>query len=167
VGTLFVLLRQASDVEEVSIKLSFLEIYNEVVRDLLNPHNMKLRIRERPDDSIFVEGLVESFVTSEREIFSLIARGEANRSVGATDMNKSSSRSHSLLTLTIEQKGKDGSTRVGKLNFGGNTIIDMIISIQLFLHFVLVRYFDFHSFTILVQVGRSVLELIIVRPGWI
>ena len=119
VGELFSLLREATDVEEVSIKMSFLEIYNEVVRDLLNPNNMKLRIRERPDESVFVEGLMESFVTNERDIFSLIARGEANRSVGVTDMNKSSSRSHSLLTLSIEQKGKDGSIRVGKLNFGG------------------------------------------------
>lgn len=37
---------------------------------------MKLRIRERPDESIFVEGLVESYVTSERDIFALMARGE-------------------------------------------------------------------------------------------
>jgi hypothetical protein len=45
-------------------------------RDLLNPANMKLRIRERPDESVFVEGLVESYVTCERDIFSLMARGE-------------------------------------------------------------------------------------------
>jgi hypothetical protein len=44
---------------------------------------------------------------------------QANRSVGVTDMNKTSSRSHSLLTLTVEQKGKDGSVKVGKINFGG------------------------------------------------
>jgi hypothetical protein len=60
---------------------SFIEIYLETIRDLLNPAgNAKLRVRERPDESVFVEGLLESYVTSEREVFALLARGEANRS---------------------------------------------------------------------------------------
>jgi kinesin family protein 5 len=112
-----------SDCEEVTIKMSFLEIYNEVVRDLLNPNNLKLKIRERPDETVFVEGLMESYVTSEREIFSLMQVGESNRSVSATEMNAVSSRSHSLLMLTVQQKSADGSTRVGRLNFAGLLLV--------------------------------------------
>ena len=108
---------RASDCEEVTIKLSFLEVYNEIIRDLLNPGNLKLRIRERPDETVFVEGLMERYVTSEREILALIAHGETNRSTGATDMNATSSRSHSLLMLTVSQKAADGSVRIGRLNF--------------------------------------------------
>jgi kinesin family protein 5 len=80
---------------------------------------MKLRIRERPDESVFVEGLLESYAASERDIFALLARGEANRHVSATDMNAHSSRSHTLLMLTVQQRAADGSVRVGRLNFAG------------------------------------------------
>ena len=116
-AALFAALRVAVGIEEVSIRMSFLEIYQEIVKDLLNPGNLKLRIRERPDESVFVEGLMESYVTSERDIFALLARGEAQRSVSATQMNERSSRSHTLLLFTVQQRAADGSVRVGRLNF--------------------------------------------------
>ncbi|MES1908328.1 MAG: hypothetical protein MHM6MM_001283 [Cercozoa sp. M6MM] len=116
---LFEGIERDDDVEEVTIKVSFLEIYREKIRDLLNPTPppKPLKVREQRDGSTFVEGLTEVFVTSVEEVFDLIRVGGGNRAVAATSMNADSSRSHSLLVLRVEQKMKDGSTRSGKLNF--------------------------------------------------
>eukprot|EP00011_Vannellida_sp_DIVA3-517-6-12_P013032 CAMPEP_0114620886 /NCGR_PEP_ID=MMETSP0168-20121206/8952_1 /TAXON_ID=95228 ORGANISM="Vannella sp., Strain DIVA3 517/6/12" /NCGR_SAMPLE_ID=MMETSP0168 /ASSEMBLY_ACC=CAM_ASM_000044 /LENGTH=1105 /DNA_ID=CAMNT_0001832083 /DNA_START=33 /DNA_END=3346 /DNA_ORIENTATION=+ len=105
---------------EYTIKCSFLEIYKEVVRDLLNPASNTsksgLRIRETPDKGVWVDGLQEEYVTCEDDVLQLLLRGEQFRATSSTDMNATSSRSHSLFILTLHQKSPDGSTKEGKLN---------------------------------------------------
>jgi kinesin family protein 5 len=101
---------------EFTIKCSFLEIYKEVIHDLLNPKNTNLRVRETPSRGVWVENLSEVFVTCEQEVMDLIKLGEKFRATAATNMNAVSSRSHSLFILTLSQKARDGSTKIGKLN---------------------------------------------------
>eukprot|EP00762_Andalucia_godoyi_P002744 ANDGO_04515.mRNA.1 Osmotic avoidance abnormal protein 3 len=91
------------------ITCSFLEIYNEDIQDLLNPSDEELRIRQHPKLGIFVEGLAELVVKSFDDVFSLMSQGNKVRTVAATKMNQSSSRSHSIFTLKISQKIIEGT----------------------------------------------------------
>uniref|UniRef100_A0A7N1A4A7 Kinesin-like protein n=1 Tax=Kalanchoe fedtschenkoi TaxID=63787 RepID=A0A7N1A4A7_KALFE len=86
---------------EFLLRLSYLEIYNEVVNDLLNPAGQNLKIRE-DSQGTFVEGIKEEVVLSPAHALSLIAAGEEHRHVGSTNFNLQSSRSHTIFTLTIE-----------------------------------------------------------------
>lgn len=86
---------------EFLLRVSYLEIYNEVVNDLLNPAGQNLRIREDTQGT-YVEGIKEEVVLSPAHALSLIAAGEEHRHVGSTNFNLLSSRSHTLFTLTIE-----------------------------------------------------------------
>lgn len=86
---------------EFLLRVSYLEIYNEVVNDLLNPAGQNLRIREDAQGT-FVEGIKEEVVLSPAHALSLIAAGEEHRHVGSTNLNLLSSRSHTIFTLTIE-----------------------------------------------------------------
>ncbi|KAI4310646.1 hypothetical protein MLD38_035609 [Melastoma candidum] len=86
---------------EFLLRVSYLEIYNEVVNDLLNPAGQNLRIREDAQGT-FVEGVKEEVVLSPAHALSLIAAGEEHRHVGSTNFNLLSSRSHTIFTLTIE-----------------------------------------------------------------
>ena len=113
---LFAGLDDIEELEEVTIRCSFLEIYKEVIQDLLNPSNVNLRIREEKNGEVYVQGLSDEYVSSADDIMQLLAVGEKSRTVASTDMNEVSSRSHSVLILVVHQKLKDGSTRVGKLN---------------------------------------------------
>ncbi|GMG98384.1 hypothetical protein Nepgr_000224 [Nepenthes gracilis] len=83
-------------------KCSFLEIYNEQILDLLNPSSVNLQIREDLKKGVYVEGLTESEVTCAREVLQQLIQGSANRKVAATNMNRASSRSHSVFTCVIE-----------------------------------------------------------------
>ncbi|XP_028946245.1 kinesin-like protein KIN-7K, chloroplastic [Malus domestica] len=86
---------------EYLLRVSYLEIYNEVVNDLLNPAGQNLRIREDAQGT-FVEGIKEEVVLSPAHALSLIAAGEEHRHVGSTNFNLLSSRSHTIFSLTIE-----------------------------------------------------------------
>eukprot|EP00029_Vermamoeba_vermiformis_P007434 TRINITY_DN321_c0_g1_i1.p1 TRINITY_DN321_c0_g1~~TRINITY_DN321_c0_g1_i1.p1 ORF type:complete len:1029 (+),score=352.71 TRINITY_DN321_c0_g1_i1:163-3249(+) len=101
---------------EYTIKCSFLEIYKEVIRDLLNPKGNNLKVRETPSKGVWVDELSEVFVTNEQEVLDLIKLGEKFRAVSSTQMNAVSSRSHSLFILSFTQKSRDGTTKMGKLN---------------------------------------------------
>ncbi|KAL3141697.1 Envelope glycoprotein gp160 [Trebouxia sp. C0010 RCD-2024] len=95
---------QVSEQQQFLVRASFLEIYNEEVRDLLskNPKN-KLELKERKDQGVYVKGLNSFVVKSVAEITSVLEVGKKNRSVGATLMNQDSSRSHSIFTITVEK----------------------------------------------------------------
>jgi hypothetical protein len=106
------------------VRISFLEIYNEEVKDLLvkpskNPKS-GLELKENPDSGVYVKDLSATVVKSVEEMQFLMDAGNKNRSVGATLMNENSSRSHSIFTITIEssEPGPDGADRYvsGKLN---------------------------------------------------
>lgn len=113
---LFAGIADSEELDEVTIKCSFLEIYLESIRDLLQPKNKGLKIRELPSGEVYVQGLSDEYVSSSEDIMTLLAAGEKNRTVAATSMNEVSSRSHSVLIIVVNQKLKDGSVRVGKLN---------------------------------------------------
>ncbi|MEE6507882.1 hypothetical protein FKM82_017222 [Ascaphus truei] len=107
--------------QQYLVRASYLEIYQEEIRDLLSKDQTKrLELKERPDNGIYVKDL-SSFVTkSVKEIEHVMNVGNQNRSVGATNMNEHSSRSHAIFMITIEcsELGLDGENhiRVGKLN---------------------------------------------------
>ncbi|KAJ6693066.1 KINESIN FAMILY MEMBER 1A [Salix purpurea] len=85
-------------------KCSFLEIYNEQILDLLDPSSTNLQIREDVKKGIYVENLKEIEVASARDMLQQLIQGAANRKVAATNMNRASSRSHSVFTCIIESK---------------------------------------------------------------
>ncbi|KAI9009638.1 P-loop containing nucleoside triphosphate hydrolase protein [Gaertneriomyces semiglobifer] len=102
------------------VRASYLEIYNEDIRDLLNPKAGKLEVKERADIGIYVKDLRTFVIKDVQEMDRLMSFGNKNRSVGATEMNARSSRSHSIFTITVEasEKGTDGEEhiRAGKLH---------------------------------------------------
>ncbi|KAI5412597.1 Kinesin-like protein KIN-12E [Lathyrus oleraceus] len=85
-------------------KCSFLEIYNEQILDLLDPSSSNLQIREDSKKGVYVENLKEMEVTNARDVIQLLVQGAANRKVAATNMNRASSRSHSVFTCIIESQ---------------------------------------------------------------
>ena len=103
------------------VRASYLEIYNEDIRDLLSkdPHNKK-DLRESVDSGVYVQDLTSFVVKSAADLHNILRVGKKNRTTGATAMNQTSSRSHSIFTITVEtsEVGADGEghIRVGKLN---------------------------------------------------
>ncbi|XP_069740058.1 kinesin-like protein KIF3B isoform X1 [Narcine bancroftii] len=107
--------------QQYLVRASYLEIYQEEIKDLLAKDQTKrLELKERPDTGVYVKDL-SSFVTKNvKEIEHVMNVGNQNRSVGATNMNEHSSRSHAIFVITVEcsEVGLDGENhiRVGKLN---------------------------------------------------
>jgi len=110
---LFERIGSATENMKFLVTVSYLEIYNEVVRDLLNPSDMDLRIREHPQMGVYVEHLAELVVNSAREIDRLMQQGNKVRQVAETKMNAASSRSHSVFTIKVEQKDMNDSSDKG------------------------------------------------------
>ena len=103
------------------VKASYLEIYMEDVRDLLAKDQTKaLELKERPDTGVYVKDLSTFVCKSISEIEHVMNVGNQNRSVGCTNMNEHSSRSHAIFIITVEcsEQDKSGEShiRVGKLN---------------------------------------------------
>lgn len=86
------------------VSVSYLEIYNETIKDLLNPSDKVLKIHEHPDRGIYVKELCELIVHTPEELMRLIEQGSTVRRVAATGLNEASSRSHACFTVRIEQK---------------------------------------------------------------
>ncbi|NXN96437.1 KIF1B protein, partial [Rhinopomastus cyanomelas] len=94
-----------------SVEVSYMEIYCERVRDLLNPKNKgNLRVREHPLLGPYVEDLSKLAVTSYTDIADLMDAGNKARTVAATNMNETSSRSHAVFTIVFTQKKHDAET---------------------------------------------------------
>jgi kinesin family protein 5 len=79
---------------EFTIKCSFMEIYKERVRDLLNPKSVNLKVHETPTRGVWVEDITEEFVATEDDVLELLRLGDKFRAVTPTRMNDASSRSH-------------------------------------------------------------------------
>jgi len=122
---------------EYTVRVSYLEIYMEKIRDLLQPMNDNLPIHEEKNRGIYIKGLNEVYVASVDEVFQVMEAGGENRKVAATNMNQESSRSHSLFLITIQQKNVEtqstktgslylvdlaGSEKVGKTGATGQTL---------------------------------------------
>ncbi|XP_072442196.1 kinesin-like protein KIF1B isoform X22 [Chiloscyllium punctatum] len=94
-----------------SVEVSYMEIYCERVRDLLNPKTKgNLRVREHPLLGPYVEDLSKLAVTSYTDIADLMDAGNKARTVAATNMNETSSRSHAVFTIVFTQKKHDAET---------------------------------------------------------
>uniref|UniRef100_M4C178 Kinesin-like protein n=1 Tax=Hyaloperonospora arabidopsidis (strain Emoy2) TaxID=559515 RepID=M4C178_HYAAE len=103
---------------EFIVTVSYIEIYMERIRDLLDPYKskMNLQVREDAQRGIFVEGMTEMCVTSDEELLAAMRVGAANRAVAATGMNEGSSRSHSVFMVTLFQRNLENqATKAGKL----------------------------------------------------
>ncbi|MBN3282394.1 KI15A protein, partial [Polyodon spathula] len=87
-------------------KCSFIEIYNEQIFDLLDSASASLFLRENMKKGVFVDGAVEKVVTSAAEAYQVLSMGWRNRRVASTSMNRESSRSHAVFTVTVESKKK-------------------------------------------------------------
>ncbi|XP_052103729.1 kinesin-like protein KIF28P isoform X1 [Mytilus californianus] len=98
----------AGENEEYQVSLSMLEIYNEQVRDLLNPKTMSvkggLKVRQDPKKGFYVEQMTSKQVNSYEEIDSKINEGTRNRTVASTNMNATSSRAHTIIGINFTQK---------------------------------------------------------------
>ncbi|CAG8614171.1 12784_t:CDS:10 [Funneliformis mosseae] len=102
---------------EYTVKVSYMEIYMEKIRDLLNPQNDNLPIHEEKNRGVYVKGLLEVYVSSVQEVYEVMKRGGNARIVAYTNMNAESSRSHSIFVITVNQKNlSDGSVKSGKLS---------------------------------------------------
>jgi centromeric protein E len=129
---IFSQIKQAQD-RIFLVRASFLEIYNEEVRDLLSDSNRNLPVREDPLRGVFVQS-VEEIVTDFESLLRILFRGDKSRAFAATAMNDRSSRSHTIFRITIESRekskydghdsdeenrspnGGDGAVRISTLN---------------------------------------------------
>ncbi|KAK1316318.1 Kinesin-like protein NACK2 [Acorus calamus] len=96
---------------EFLLRMSYMEIYNEEINDLLAPEHRKLQIHESLERGIFVAGLREEIVTCPEQVLDFIKFGESHRHIGETNMNTYSSRSHTIFRMIIEsrEKTEDGN----------------------------------------------------------
>lgn len=100
-------------------QVAYMEIYCERVRDLLNPNSKgNLRVREHPLLGPYVEDLSKLAVTSYDDIYDLMEEGNKARTVAATNMNETSSRSHAVFTIIFTQHmhDKDSGLTAEKVN---------------------------------------------------
>lgn len=122
---------------EYTVRVSYMEIYMERIRDLLAPQNDNLPVHEEKNRGVYVKGLLEIYVSSVEEVFEVMKRGGNARAVAATNMNQESSRSHSIFVITVTQKNLEtgsmksgqlflvdlaGSEKVGKTGASGQTL---------------------------------------------
>ncbi|KAM6299077.1 kinesin-like protein KIF19 [Aegotheles albertisi] len=116
---LFKALEDTTKEMDYRVSMSYLEIYNEVIRDLLNPSSGFLDLREDPRGSIQIAGITEVSTTNAQEIMELLMRGNKQRTQEPTAANRTSSRSHAVLQVTVTQRSRKEAVgeevRVGKL----------------------------------------------------
>lgn len=108
------------------VRVSYLQIYNEIISDLLKVERTSLQIREDKKKGVFVEGLSEWAVRSPNEVYSLMQKGAQCRATATTKMNDLSSRSHAVFIIIVEQmtilnkpdnkEDAPKQIKVGKLN---------------------------------------------------
>ena len=108
---------EASETKEYSISCSYVEIYNETVSDLLGAdavHGSRklLTIREDGKHGVFVDGVTKERVDNAEQTYKVYMDGSRNRTVASTAMNRESSRSHSVFTVTVESKTTHSNTSV-------------------------------------------------------
>ncbi|EST09007.1 Kinesin, motor domain protein [Kalmanozyma brasiliensis GHG001] len=101
---------------EYLVKVSYLEIYMEKIRDLLAPQNDNLQIHEEKNRGVYVKGLSDFYVGGQADVYEIMRQGGLARAVSSTNMNAESSRSHSIFLITIQQRNTEtGSAKTGNL----------------------------------------------------
>ncbi|XP_075384312.1 kinesin-like protein KIF19 [Tenrec ecaudatus] len=116
---LFQAMEETSDNMDYSVSMSYLEIYNEVIRDLLNPSSGFLELREDSRGSIQIAGITEVSTSNAQEIMQLLTKGNRQRTQEPTATNRTSSRSHAVVQVTVRQCSRGSelaeAVRVGRL----------------------------------------------------
>ncbi|KAJ7155943.1 kinesin heavy chain [Mycena crocata] len=122
---------------EYLVKVSYMEIYLEKIRDLLAPQNDNLQVHEEKSKGVYVKNLSDYYVSSAREVYEIMRTGGNARMVSSTNMNAESSRSHSIFLISINQRNTEtgaqktgnlylvdlaGSEKVGKTGASGQTL---------------------------------------------
>ncbi|XP_077444807.1 kinesin-like protein KIF1C isoform X2 [Stigmatopora argus] len=109
-----------------SVEVSYMEIYCERVRDLLNPKSQgTLRVREHPILGPYVEDLSKLAVTGFPDIRDLMDAGNKARTVAATNMNETSSRSHAVFTIVFSQRRHDAMTQLDTEKVSKISLVDL------------------------------------------
>ncbi|KPM37059.1 Kinesin-like protein KIF1C [Neonectria ditissima] len=117
---------QQDKTTKCTVEVSYLEIYNERVRDLLNPSTKgNLKVREHPSTGPYVEDLAKLVVSGFQEIEHLMDEGNKARTVAATNMNETSSRSHAVFTLMLTQKKYDAETKMSLEKVAKISLVDL------------------------------------------
>ncbi|XP_074276777.1 kinesin-like protein KIN-7O [Silene latifolia] len=112
VREIFDIIEEVPD-REFLLRMSYMEIYNEEINDLLVPDHRRLQIHESLERGIFVAGLREEIVASPEQVLDLMEFGESHRHIGETNMNLHSSRSHTIFRMIIESRDKAGDDESG------------------------------------------------------
>ena len=106
VSDLFKILQKKKN-KEFRIQVSYVEIYNEEIRDLLG-NREELKLHEDPIKGVLLQGVQELYVENVDNFFDILYKGNQKRTIGKTNANETSSRSHALLKINIENKDKEG-----------------------------------------------------------
>ncbi|OCF35334.1 kinesin [Kwoniella heveanensis BCC8398] len=137
VEQIFASILSADSVIEYTVKVSYMEIYMEKIKDLLAPQNDNLSIHEDKARGVYVKNLTDVYVGSEAEVYKVMKAGGSSRAVSSTNMNAESSRSHSIFVIGIHQRNTEtgsqksgnlylvdlaGSEKVGKTGATGQTL---------------------------------------------
>ncbi|KAG5177507.1 kinesin-like protein, partial [Tribonema minus] len=112
VAEVFRQVADADDFMEFVVKVSYVEVYMEKIRDLLDSYHTRVNLQVREDSTrgVYVAGATEQYVTSAKELLQVMEVGKANRATAATGMNSGSSRSHSVFIITIQQRNTETSS---------------------------------------------------------
>ena len=126
---IFDYIRENIDEAQFQVTISFLQIYMEVITDLLNPKNSPkggLQIREDPKTGVFVNGLTQMTVQSQGDLMEIIKEAAKARSTSSTSMNRNSSRSHAILQVFLEQRWiEEGPPKKRRVKKGLLSLIDL------------------------------------------
>ena len=107
------------------LRVSYLEVYNEQLRDLLAEDGTgEVHIREHPETGVYVEGAQETVVTQPHDMAEALVQGEKRRAVGSTAMNERSSRSHTVFRIVVESRPRECAEDHGVL-VGAISLVDL------------------------------------------
>ncbi|XP_069920779.1 kinesin-like protein KIF19 isoform X1 [Oryctolagus cuniculus] len=121
---LFEAIEGTRDVTDCSVSMSYFEIYNEVIRDLLNPSSGFLDLREDARGSIQIAGVTEVSTSNAQEIMQLLTKGNRQRTQEPTATNRTSSRSHAVLQVTVHQRSR-GADLAEEVHVGRLFMVDL------------------------------------------
>ncbi|KAM9281771.1 kinesin-like protein KIF19 [Morus bassanus] len=114
-GDLFQAIKDTSSDTEYDVSMSYLEIYNEMIRDLLNPSVGYLQLREDASGTVQVAGITKVSTINAEEVMQLLAQGNRQRTQEPTAANCTSSRSHAVLQVTVRQQRRGRGLHRGRL----------------------------------------------------
>jgi hypothetical protein len=121
---LFRRVEEYRDSKIIDVTISYLEVYNETIRDLLTDTSIALELREDPERGMIVAGLSEHKPTDTAHLLQLLAKGNTHRSQSPTDANAQSSRSHAVLQIKIEQRDRTANISTD-VRFAKLSLIDL------------------------------------------